>query len=106
MGWPCSSSSIARLMRLALGVWATIVATPRTTQKQASKESSVVFILIDIRWGLLMTSNSVLRIRYARVSQFSLADQEAVNTWMTANTESIRIPSLSRSLNLGSLLAW
>src|SRR5712691_4581863 len=84
-------------MRLALGVRATVVATPRTTQIQASREGSVVFILIDIRWGLLMTSNSVLRIRYARVSRFSLADQEAVNTWMTAHPESIRIPSLSRS---------
>ncbi len=47
-------------MRLALGVWATVGATPRTKQKQASKESSVVFIRIDIRWGLLMTVNSVL----------------------------------------------
>src|SRR5216684_8740809 len=84
MGWPCSSSSIARLMRLALGVWATVVATPRTTQEQASKEDSVVFILIDIRWGLLSTSNSVLRIQDVRAGQFSLADQEANCAWITA----------------------
>src|SRR5580704_8542507 len=57
MGWPCSSSSIARLIRFGFGVWATVTVTPNSTHKLATTPNSFIAALLLCSWVSIHPSN-------------------------------------------------